>query len=124
MGEGVYHWFWVLCLPFLALAALESRPPKSAAEALVLLLELCLQLDTLPVVLFLHTCNLVVQLSLGVHLHILFLVELVPEVVITSEILILPVIQPILLGAMILFLILQMQANYFQFLLMIPFHMK
>ena len=80
--------------------------------------------DLITYMILFQTCNLVVQLSLGVHLHILSLVELVPEGVITLEILILPVIQSMLLRAMILFLILQIHANYFQFLLMIPFHMK
>ena len=80
--------------------------------------------DLITYMILFQTCNLVVQLSLGVHSHILSLVELVPEGVITLEILILPVIQSMLLRAMILFLILQMHANYFQFLLMIPFHMK
>lgn len=80
--------------------------------------------DLITYMILFQTCNLVVQLSLGVHSHILSLVELVPEGVITLEILILPVMQPMLLRAMILFLILQMHANYFQFLLMIPFHMK
>ena len=80
--------------------------------------------DLITYMILFQTCNLVVQLSLGVHSHILSLVELVPEGVITLEILILPVIQPMLLRAMILFLILQMHANYFQFLLMIAFHMK